>query len=71
VNATDIALRWIFLEHPGYRFAHQLHIFRRVLLVQGALSDAVPDQLFCSPAANIHDEDAGQTLPIGSFENCQ
>ncbi len=27
------SLRWIFLEHLGDRFVHQLHIFLRVLLV--------------------------------------
>lgn len=32
-------LRWIFLKHLGNGFVQLLHVFLRVLLVQGALSD--------------------------------
>src|ERR1700740_642707 len=62
VMVIDVALRRIFLEHFGDRFVHQLHIFLRVLFVQGALPDATPHQFFSFHVVNIDDQRAVHVL---------
>jgi|BogFormECP03_OM3_1039632.scaffolds.fasta_scaffold15916_1 hypothetical protein len=48
----------MFLEYLGDRLVHQLHVYLRVLFVQGALPHATPDQFFSFHVLNIHDQSA-------------